>query len=97
MSAVSVPSLDIDIGLQPKQDLLYDLIENSKHTTFGYGGRRGGGKSGGMRRIFLLRRFKYPGTDGILLRRTRQELMDNHLIPMFREWPFIRDWWRAQE
>jgi len=89
--------LDIDIGLQPKQDLLYDLIENSKHTTFGYGGRRGGGKSGGMRRIFLLRRLKYPGTDGILLRRTRQELLDNHLTPMFREWPFIRDWWVAQD
>jgi len=97
MSAASAHSLEIDIGLQPKQDLLYDLIENSKYTTFGYGGRRGGGKSGGMRRIFLLRRFKYPGTDGILLRRTRQELMDNHLIPMFREWPFIRDWWIAQD
>lgn len=90
-------ALEVDIGLQPKQDLLWDLIENSDHTTFGYGGRRGGGKSGGMRRIFLLRRFKYPGTDGILLRRTRQELLDNHLTPMFREWPFVRDWWVAQD
>ncbi len=89
--------LDVDIGLQPKQLQLYDLIEKSKHTTFGYGGRRGGGKSGGLRRIFLARRLAYPGTDGILLRRTRQELLDNHLIPMFRDWPFLRSWWRADD
>lgn len=97
MSISVASALDIDIGLQPKQFELYERIENSKQTTFGYGGRRGGGKSGGMRRIFLLRRLKYPGTDGILLRRTRQELLDNHLVPMFREWPFLRDWWRAED
>jgi hypothetical protein len=96
-SVASAHKIDIDIGLQPKQFELYDKIENSRQTTFGYGGRRGGGKSGGMRRIFLLRRLKYPGTDGILLRRTRQELLDNHLIPMFRDWPFLRDWWRADD
>lgn len=97
MSASTASALDIDIGLQPKQDLLWDLIENSKCTTFGFGGRRGGGKSAALRRIFLLRRLKYPSTDGILLRRTRQELLDNHLTPMFREWPFVRDWWIAQD
>lgn len=97
MSTSVASALEIDIGLQPKQDHLYDLIENSLQTTLGYGGRRGGGKSGGMRRIFLLRRLKYPNTDGILLRRTYQELKDNHLEPMFREWPFVRDWWRAED
>jgi len=97
MSAASAHSLEIDIGLQPKQDELYELIENSKHRIFGTGGRRGGGKSGGVRRIQFIRRMKYPNTDGILLRRTRQELMDNHLTPMFRDWPFVRDWWVAQD
>lgn len=97
MSTSVASALEIDIGLQPKQAELYDLIENSKHTDFGYGGRRGGGKSGGMRRIFLARRLQYAGTDGILLRRTRQELVDNHLVPMFREWPFLREWWRAED
>ena len=90
-------ALEIDIALQPKQDELYDLIEHSKHRIFGTGGRRGGGKSGGLRRILFIRRMKYPNTDGILLRRTRQELLDNHLTPMFREWPFVRDWWVAQD
>ncbi len=90
-------ALEIDIALQPKQDELYDLIEHSKHRIFGTGGRRGGGKSGGLRRILFIRRMKYPNTDGILLRRTRQELWDNHLTPMFREWPFTRDWWVAQD
>jgi hypothetical protein len=97
MSTSGASVLDIDIGLQPKQWELDQLIEKSKCTTFGLGGKRGGGKSGGMRRIFLRRRLQYPGTDGILLRRTRQELLDNHLIPMFREWPFLRDWWRADD
>jgi hypothetical protein len=96
--SISVESaLEIDIGLQPKQDILYQLIEDSICTTFGYGGRRGGGKSAALRRIMLLRRLKYPNTDGILLRRTRQELLDNHLTPMFREWDFVRDWWVAQD
>ena len=97
MSTSVASALEIDIGLQPKQDQLYDLIENTKYRFFGFGGSRGGGKSGGLRRIMLLRRLKYPNTDGILLRRTRQELMDNHLVPMFREWPFVRDWWVAQD
>src|SRR3984885_11957843 len=97
MSTFAGSELEIDIALQPKQWELDTLIEQSKATTFGYGGRRGGGKSGGMRRIFLRRRLDYPGTDGILLRRTYDELKDNHLTPMFREWPFIRDWWRAAD
>ena len=97
MSVSTASALDIDIWLQPKQDELFELIESSRHTTFGTGGRRGGGKSGGLRRILFLRRLKYPNTDGILLRRTRQELLDNHLTPMFREWPFVRDWWVAQD
>lgn len=89
--------LEINVGLQPKQDELFRIIEESPCTTIGTGGRRGGGKSGGLRRIMLIRRLKYPNTDGILLRRTRQELLDNHLTPMFREWPFVRDWWVAQD
>jgi hypothetical protein len=97
MSTSAASVLDIEIGLQPKQLQLYDLIEKTKHRFYGYGGRRGGGKSAGTRRILLARRLAYPGTDGILLRRTRQELLDNHLIPMFREWPFLREWWRADD
>lgn len=97
MSTSVASDLEIDIGLQPKQAELLDLVEDDVHRNIGFGGRRGGGKSGGLRRIMLIRRLKYAGTDGILLRRTRQELVDNHLIPMFREWPFLRDWWLEKD
>lgn len=90
-------SLDIDICLQPKQDELWKLVDDSPYTRIGYGGRRGGGKSGGVRRIQILRRLKYAGTDGILLRRTRQELVDNHLVPLFREFPYMRSWWLEKD
>lgn len=96
--SISVASvLDLDIWLQPKQELLWELVDESPYSDIGFGGRRGGGKSGGVRRIMLLRRLKYAGTDGILLRRTRQELVDNHLIPLFREYPMLRDFWLEKD
>ena len=100
MSASTVlagPSLEVDIWLQPKQEKLWELVDESPFTDIGYGGRRGGGKSGGIRRIHILRRLKYANTDGILLRRTRQELVDNHLIPLFREFPYMQKWWLEKD
>lgn len=93
----SGPSLDVHIHLQPKQKLLWRLVDDSPFKEIGFGGRRGGGKSGGVRRIQIMRRLKYSNTDGILLRRTRQELVDNHLIPVFREFPYMRDWWLEKD
>jgi hypothetical protein len=91
--AGSAQSLDIDIALQPKQDRLYDLAEHSPFTNLGYGGRRGGGKSGGLRRVLISRRLKHAETNGILVRRTYTELYQNHIEPLFREFPYMRDWW----
>lgn len=92
-SAESAREINFDIALQPKQDDLWKLVDESPFTNLGYGGRRGGGKSGGMRRIFMARRLKYNETNGILIRRTYQELYQNHLEPMFREYPQLKDCW----
>lgn len=85
--------IDLDIWLQPKQDDLWHLVDESSFIDIGYGGRRGGGKSGGMRRILLLRRLKYAQTNGLIIRRTYDELYKNHIEPLFREYPFMRKWW----
>lgn len=50
-----------------------------------YGGARGGGKSWAMRRKCILLALEYPGIRILLLRRTLQELRENHTIPLRRE------------
>lgn len=96
-STASRTRLRVDLGLQPKQEELLDLIDDSPFTDIGYGGRRGGGKSGGMRRVLIFRRLKYANTTGVILRRTLQELNDNHLVPLLREFPYMRDWYLAKD
>lgn len=93
MSSLTQSALDIHIGLQPKQLKLLDLVENSDYKEIGYGGKRYGGKSAGVRRVQIIRRLKHPNTIGIILRRTYKELFQNHIEPLFREYPFMRDWW----
>lgn len=93
MSTSAPSELNLDIWLQPKQLALWHLVDESPFLNIGYGGRRGGGKSGGVRRILILRRLKYAETNGIILRRTYKELFQNHIEPLFREYPVTRDWW----
>ncbi|HEV2473563.1 MAG TPA: terminase family protein [Chthonomonadales bacterium] len=50
----------------------------------GFGGSRGGGKSEISRRALVWRRLLYPGTIGILFRRTIKAVTDNHVAPMKR-------------
>ena len=59
------------------------FLSRSRHTA--YGGARGGGKSWAMRRKFVLLALKYPGLDLLLLRRTLNELRENHIVPLQRE------------
>lgn len=81
----------IEIALQPKQKLFRDAMDQYP-VTF-YGGAKGGGKSHGMRNIFLLRRFQYPGTTGAIFRKTYPELEANHIRPLFQEHPGLREYW----
>lgn len=89
--------LELKIRLQPKQADLWDLWDDHKHTRIGFGGARGGAKSGGLRRISLLRRLKYENTTGLILRRTLPELEKSHILEMFREYPHLRDYYYEQK
>lgn len=62
-----------------------------------YGGARGGGKSVGIRKIFLLRRFKYAGSHGAIFRKTYPELEANHIRPLFEEYPALRKFWNESK
>ncbi len=57
----------------------------SKTRFCAYGGARGGGKSWAMRRKFVLLALRYSSLELLLLRRTLNELMENHGRPLLRE------------
>lgn len=79
------------IHLQPKQQVFYDTVEKTP-VTF-YGGAKGGGKSAGLRLITLLRRIKYPGSQGAIFRRTYPELEGNHIRPLFSMFPELKKYY----
>lgn len=89
--------MKFELRLQPKQSYLLKLVEESKYTRIGEGGSRGGGKSKVLRDVQLYRRFKYPKTDGWLFRRTHEELKDNHIKPLFNDYPSLREFWRQDD
>lgn len=84
------------MALQPKQQELWRLWNESDVTRIGFGGARGGAKSGGGRRCMLLRRLQYPRTPGLILRRTYPDLYKSHLVKLFEEFPGIQEYWRDQ-
>lgn len=90
----------MEINLQPKQADLLDLIEASGPdvpTKIGYGGARGGGKSGALRRAMVLRRFEQAGTVGFIVRRTFTDLAENHIEKFRLEFPEFSQYWRQTD
>jgi phage terminase large subunit len=85
--------IEIRIALQPKQKQFLKAIENTP-VTF-YGGAKGGGKSGGLRRIMLHRRLTINNSHGAIFRRTYPELEGNHIRKMFEEFPMLKPYWNA--
>lgn len=96
MSTSDSLAADLVIRLQPKQSDLWHLWDESPYTRIGFGGARGGAKSGGGRRCMLLRRLKYPCTTGLIIRRTHPQLYKSHLIKLFEEFPPTRHWYNDQ-
>lgn len=45
----------------------------------------------------LQRRFEYPNTPGLILRRTLTKLYESHIAKMFEEYPALREYWREQK
>lgn len=86
---------DVRIQLQPKQNKFMKVVEKTPVTL--YGGAKGGGKSKGLRDILLWRRIQYPGTHAGLFRRTYKELEGNHIRPLFKEYPALREFWNESK
>lgn len=85
----------LDLVLQPKQEELLRLVEESPATWIDYGGARGGGKSAGARIVQLVRRSRYPGTRGLIFRRTFDQLWENHITPLFQQFPQLKAYYHG--
>ena len=55
---------------------------NAKHRHVCYGGARGGGKSWVVRLDAMIKALKFPGIKLLIVRRTYQELRNNHVQPL---------------
>ena len=89
--------MKLDINLQPKQGIFEYMLENSPASFLGYGGSRGGAKSGAVRRTMLKRRLQYPGTSGQIIRRVWDDVLKNHVNKMWEEFPDLYEHYRAGE
>lgn len=87
--------MELKIPLQPKQKLFREAIERYPITL--YGGAKGGGKSHGLRNIFLLRRFEYPKSTGVIFRKTYPELEANHIRPLFAQHMGLRQYYNESK
>lgn len=71
------------------------LLENSQASFMGYGGSRGGAKSGAVRRCMVRRRMTYPGTSGQILRRVWDDVEKNHVNKMWEEFPELHQFYKS--
>lgn len=80
---------------QPKQRQA--LLTLSEYPVLFYGGAKGGGKSWLARYWMLLRRLKYPGTTGVIVRKTYAELSANHIEKFWQEYPILRQYYNKSD
>lgn len=97
--SISIPSplSGLHIRFQPKQFMFDDLLERSPASWLGYGGSRGGAKSGCSRRSMVRRRLEYPGTSGQILRRVWDDVQKNHVNKIWEEFPGLFQYYRSGE
>lgn len=88
--------MDIGFDFQPVQARLYEMYEYGRATKLGFGGSRGGSKSFSEDAIMLLRRFKYPGTNGLFVMRVYQDMVDIHITPLFDMFPGLDKYFNKQ-
>lgn len=84
-----------NIPLQPKQKIAF--YKSLETPVLFYGGAKGGGKSFLIRAREVYRRLTYPGTKGLIVRKTYPELLSNHIRKFFVEYPSVRDWFNKGE
>lgn len=86
--------MKIEITLSYKQSEFDKTVEEYDNSF--YGGGKGGGKSGGLRRVMIKRRMMYPGTTGVIFRRTYPELYENHISKILIEFPQLEPYYVRQ-
>ncbi len=87
--------MELTITLQPKQR---EAIQASKiYPVVFYGGSKGGGKSYCIRARQVLRRLSFPGSRGLIVRKTYPELLSNHIRKFFIEYPQTAQWYNKSE
>ncbi|NDQ58031.1 MAG: hypothetical protein GZ088_13245 [Acidipila sp.] len=96
MPLLRAPLPEVHLRLQPKQAAFFDMVQEPGANWLAYGGSRGGGKSYALRAIMLKRRELYKATRGLILRRTFEDVWQNHLQPLFEQYPFMRPWYHTQ-
>lgn len=87
----------LHIRFQPKQAQFDDLLENSPASWLGYGGSRGGAKSGCSRRSMVRRRLECPGTAGQILRRVWDDVEKNHVNKIWEEFPGLFQYYKSTQ
>jgi len=86
---------EIHIALQPKQITFKESVEKYPVTFFG--GAKGGGKSHALRNILIILLSKIPKTRALLIRKTFDELISNHVEELQRENPEIMKYYNKGE
>ncbi len=79
--------------LQPKQEEFRKAV--MRCPVVFYGGAKGGGKSYAIRNILLELICQYPNSKALLVRKTYDELVSNHIDAFFRENPGLIKYYRA--
>src|SRR2546429_5202061 len=91
----SATSLDLEFPLQPKQEELLRILNETNSTNVGYGGSRGGGETRGGRGAVLMRRFDFPPSRGWIYPPTLCEGWGKPIHKNFRERPRFPPWYNT--
>lgn len=89
--------MKLDISLQPKQYECMQAVQSGQWQNMLYGGAKFCGKSYLVRAKEVTRRIGYPGTNGVIIRRTYPELLANHIRKFFQEYPWVKQYYKAGE
>lgn len=90
--------LDLDLSLQPKQEHFLRLLlamGPDVATWLAFGGARGGAKSATVRRCALILAGMFDGITVAIIRRTFPDVNENHIEPMLKDFPSIRQYYKS--
>ena len=75
---------EVRIGGVPNEKQKQFFASRTRFTA--YGGARGGGKSWALRRKLVAMCLRYPGIRCLIVRRSYDELKNNHVMPLLKEY-----------